>query len=110
MNGTAEMGELPESLGAAIRQARGNRSQREVAESAFLSKSYLGQIETGRRLPPVDSVRYLAGVLGVPAEPLLWLWVREKVGPQSAGRIAGYLQGAEILAEKPGRGPHGGRE
>jgi transcriptional regulator with XRE-family HTH domain len=77
-------------IGTEIRQARGDRLQTDIAAAVGVSNQYLCDIEQGRRLPPPETIRRLAGVLGVDSGRWLWLWVVEQMGEESAADAARY--------------------
>ena len=73
--------ERGERLGAALRQARGDRSLVDVAADAGISAETLRKIETGRiPTPAFFTVSALAGALGLSLDEL----VTDAVAPLSA--------------------------
>ena len=63
-------------LGLALRAARGNRSQAEVALSAGISPETLRKIEAGRLpTPAFGTVVCLSEVLGIPVGELADVWL-----------------------------------
>jgi DNA-binding XRE family transcriptional regulator len=63
-------------LGLALRAARGNRSQAEVALSAGISPETLRKIEAGRLpTPAFGTVVCLSEVLGIPVADLAEVWL-----------------------------------
>lgn len=55
----------PKQIGAVMRKARGQRSQREVAGAAGLTPHQVGWIEAGSKQYTVQSLLKLAKALGV---------------------------------------------
>lgn len=63
-------------LGAALRAARGDRSQAEIALAAGISPETLRKIESGRvPTPAFGTVVCLAEVLGIPLTDLADVWL-----------------------------------
>jgi transcriptional regulator with XRE-family HTH domain len=63
-------------LGAALRQARGDRSQAEIALAAGISPETLRKIEGGRLpTPAFGTVVCLSEVLGIPVGELADVWL-----------------------------------
>ena len=67
------MPRLSQKVGPNLKQQRERRglSQQELAYGAGLSVSYISMLERGERLPPLDTLEKLAGVLKVRAIALL---------------------------------------
>jgi transcriptional regulator with XRE-family HTH domain len=63
------------NIGSAIQLARAKRklSQRELADRAGISVSYLSLLERGKRDPPLSTLQKIASGLGVPLEILFFL-------------------------------------
>lgn len=78
------------TLGAEIRAARKDRTQTEVAKAAGLVKSYLSDIECGRRFPPPETIKRIATAVGVAPDRWLWCWVVEQMGEDDAQTTARY--------------------
>lgn len=71
----------------AIRRQRGI-SRAKLAVAANISESVIRDAEHGYWLPLPDVLVELAGPLGVDPTVLLWHWLRAKVGPEWADRMA----------------------
>jgi ribosome-binding protein aMBF1 (putative translation factor) len=65
-------------LGRRLRAARGDRTQREIAEAVGVHEKYVSRWETGERMPDDENRRRLAEVLGV---ELVHLHPELEVGP-----------------------------
>ena len=65
---------MPDTIGSRIRQARkkSNLTQRELAEKAFISESYLTLIELDKRNSSTDVVSKLAEILNISTDHLLF--------------------------------------
>jgi transcriptional regulator with XRE-family HTH domain len=75
---TPQQLEAGRRLGAALRQARGERKPAEVAQAAAISPETLRKIETGRLATPgFTTVAALAAVLDVPLDDLARLCLPE---------------------------------
>jgi transcriptional regulator with XRE-family HTH domain len=63
------------NIGGAIQLARTKRklSQRELAERAGISVSYLSLLERSLRDPPLSTLQKIASALGIPLEILFFL-------------------------------------
>src|SRR5260370_38950585 len=61
-------------LGKTIKRLRteAGRSQREVAEAAGLTPSFLSLIESGERDPSLATIRSVAKALKIPSEIIIW--------------------------------------
>jgi transcriptional regulator with XRE-family HTH domain len=81
---------LTEMLGQEVKACRGPRTLAEVAEAAGIHRSYLCDIEKGRRLPPPEMIRRLATALEVEPDRWLWWWAAERMGVGNATRAAVY--------------------
>jgi len=66
-------------LGQALARAREKRgmTQRELAERANVSKTYLSQIENGKKEPLISTLRAIAAAIDVPLPVLLFLSMSE---------------------------------
>lgn len=69
-------------FGLAIRELRRKRgiSQEALAKAAQLSRTYLTEVETGRRNPTLNNISRLADALGVPIRRLFRVHLDEKMG------------------------------
>lgn len=61
------------AFGSALRDARKRRglSQEELADIARLQRTYVNEVERGRRNPTLLTITRLAGAIGVPPASLL---------------------------------------
>jgi transcriptional regulator with XRE-family HTH domain len=77
------------ALGQRIRALRAERAlqQRQLADKAGLTPSMVSQIESGRLSPSLNTLRKLAGGLGV---PIAALFEAEPHGRLHVGRVADY--------------------
>lgn len=88
------MSEPIDELGREIRARRKAVPMRlsELAAAADISQQYLSDIETGRRLPPPVTIRRIADALGADPIPLIWLWLLNQVGHDTADALARYAR------------------
>jgi transcriptional regulator with XRE-family HTH domain len=65
---------LADYIGLTIRRLRSDRefTLQALADESGVSKSYLGDIEKGRKNPTTDVIEAIADALGVPARELLY--------------------------------------
>jgi len=65
---------LADYIGLAVRRLRADRefTLQALADESGVSKSYLGDIEKGRKNPTTDVIEAIAAALGVPARELLY--------------------------------------
>lgn len=63
--------ETMEAIGAAIREARGDRSQAEFAGLLGVTRSTLSNYEAGRRLPNADTVELISQISGASVAGIL---------------------------------------
>ncbi len=66
-----------------IRKASGG-TQLALSLVANISPQYWNDIESGRRIPPPDTLVRIEEALNVPTPTLLWAWVRLHVGDETA--------------------------
>lgn len=69
----AEAERVRHNIGRNARRLRGDRTRPEVAAAAAISTVMLYRIETGRRLPSLETLVHLAGALGLPNAAYLLL-------------------------------------
>ena len=77
-------------LAQEIRAARKGRTQMSVAAAANITRSYLCDIEKGYRVPPPETIKRLAGVLGLEPDRWLWLWLAGQMGSDDLERAVRY--------------------
>ncbi|HLA80329.1 MAG TPA: helix-turn-helix transcriptional regulator [Thermoleophilia bacterium] len=65
---------LADYIGLTVRRLRADRgfTLQALADESGVSKSYLGDIEKGRKNPTTDVIEAIADALGVPARELLY--------------------------------------
>jgi transcriptional regulator with XRE-family HTH domain len=65
---------LADYIGLTVRRLRSDRdfTLQALADESGVSKSYLGDIEKGRKNPTTDVIEAIADALGVPARELLY--------------------------------------
>ena len=65
---------LADYIGLTVRRLRADRdfTLQALADESGVSKSYLGDIEKGRKNPTTDVIEAIAEALGVPARELLY--------------------------------------
>jgi len=65
---------LADYIGITVRRLRADRDYtlQALADESGVSKSYLGDIEKGRKNPTTDVIEAIADALGVPARELLY--------------------------------------
>jgi transcriptional regulator with XRE-family HTH domain len=65
---------LADYIGLTVRKLRSDRefTLQALADESGISKSYLADIEKGRKNPTTDVIEAIAGALGVPARELLY--------------------------------------
>ena len=65
---------LADYIGLTVRRLRADRDYtlQALADESGVSKSYLGDIEKGRKNPTTDVIEAIADALGVPARELLY--------------------------------------
>jgi transcriptional regulator with XRE-family HTH domain len=65
---------LADYIGFTVRRLRADRdfTLQALADESGVSKSYLGDIEKGRKNPTTDVIEAIADALGVPARELLY--------------------------------------
>jgi transcriptional regulator with XRE-family HTH domain len=74
-----------QKLGRRIVRARGSLSQRQLAKSVGVSAAYISRIERGERVPTLQLLERIAGVLGV---DLSWLRGKESASAPATSHIS----------------------
>jgi transcriptional regulator with XRE-family HTH domain len=71
---TVKQRRLADYIGFTVRRLRADRdfTLQALADESGVSKSYLGDIEKGRKNPTTDVIEAIADALGVPARELLY--------------------------------------
>lgn len=91
------------NIGGAIQLARTKRklSQRELADRAGISVSYLSLLERSKRDPPLSTLQKIAAALGIPLEILFFLGAESGELTGLSKELAGQLAYAalELLNE-----------
>ncbi|MBA3774621.1 MAG: helix-turn-helix transcriptional regulator [Ramlibacter sp.] len=91
------------NIGGAIQLARAKRklSQRELADRAGISVSYLSLLERSKRDPPLSTLQKIAAGLGIPLEILFFLGAESGELTGLSKELAGQLAYAalELLNE-----------
>src|SRR4051794_6385272 len=91
---------MDETFGQALRRLRGSRSVRDVARLAQCGKTYVSDLETGRRQPTPQIAAALDQALGAGGELLTLATVRP--GMSSIERAAALQRGlTDTLAAGP---------
>lgn len=88
---------IPIIFGLKVKQYRNKAglSTEELAKSANISKSYLNEIEKGKKYPKVDKIMSVAEALSVPYDDLVSLELDKKLKP------VGDLLKSNVLSEIP---------
>lgn len=63
---------MQDNIGCALRELRGNKSRKEVADAVGISVSSLGMIEQGRRIPRDQTKIALANYFGTSVEKIFY--------------------------------------
>ncbi len=85
---------LADYIGLAVRRLRSDRdfTLQALADESGVSKSYLGDIEKGRKNPTTDVIEAIAEALGVPARELLYHAALDEDDP--------FLQPEQLMLEE----------
>jgi transcriptional regulator with XRE-family HTH domain len=84
---------LADYIGLTVRKLRSDRgfTLQALADESGVSKSYLGDIEKGRKNPTTDVIEAIAAALGVPARELLYHAALDEEDP--------FLQPEQLMLE-----------
>ncbi len=85
---------LADYIGLTVRRLRADRDYtlQALADESGVSKSYLGDIEKGRKNPTTDVIEAIADALGVPARELLYHAALDDEDP--------FLQSEQLVLEE----------
>ena len=92
---------LADYIGFTVRRLRADRefTLQALADESGVSKSYLGDIEKGRKNPTTDVIEAIADALGVPARELLYHAALDEEDPFLASEQLSLEEVAEEDAE-----------
>ena len=75
-------------IGEAIRIIRvfNGLNQQELARTLEISHSYLSQIESGKRIPPLDTIKKISREFGIPVSSLIFFSEQLETGDNDNGQ------------------------